>query len=939
MVNYKIINMKYYILLVLTAFMGVVSAQQKNNDTITKIKIVEKVLLPFGEISKDRLVGAVDVIKAEDLSHTSDYNVESALAGLAPGLIVNKGSGNPGFDTTWMRVRGLSRGGDDAPLVVIDGIANRLLASLSLDEVESIQVLKDVSAKMLYGSKAANGVIMVTTKRGYNGAKKLEFFVESGVKRPTALPEYVNSSQYAQLYNQARINDGLDPIYSSDDIANYNNPSVLYPDVDYNDTFLKKSTNFQRINAQLIGGDDDTKYFLNLGYVGENGLEKVGKTQEFNRLNIRANLDYRVNKSVTAHLDIAGRMDMWDRANINNFEFFNTLATHRPNDYPLWVGETGDNDNLGYSPRVGTNLVGELTRSGYVNTKNYYAQTNFGLDFDLSKLTDGLSAGAAVTFDFANNISIGKNLSYSRIELDPTNPSDLTTGTRIGTDNLQSGEVRQGDDSRQNVGVIANIDYVKSWGKNDLQINIAGVNQTLSRKSTLDGAATQQDDKNVNIGMRVNYMFNNKYTIEGSSSYMGSDKFIGANRWGLFGAGGFGWILSNEDFLKDNTSINHLKLKGSFGVIGYDSSFDYLLYRDTYTGGGAFRFGPKNNVTDFAQRAGQIGNPDLTFEKSREFNIGVEARLFNNKVDLEVNYFNEYRYDIPVVLNNAVPDYTGALKPIGNFNEVSNSGVDLSINYTDNIGKFKYSIGANLIYSKATNEVYDEINAYAALNRTGQSTDAIIGWVADGLYQDDADIANLGVTSSYGAIIPGDVKLLDLVNDNNDNIIDQFDRQVIGNSFPRINYSLNLHLEYKGLELFVLGQGVSGVDRYLSNSYYWNTGENKYSVQAVGSAVPGSVAGASSPRLTSLNQSHSYRGSSYWLTDGSFFKIRTAELSYSFKEDISEKLGASAFKLFVRGNDLFTFSKIKNSDPENINAGVTNYPMYTTISLGLKLTY
>ncbi|TYA84306.1 SusC/RagA family TonB-linked outer membrane protein [Seonamhaeicola marinus] len=924
--------MKYYILLVLTAFVGVVSAQQNLNDSLTKVSVDDKVILPFGEISKDRLVGAVDVITAEDMSHTSDYNVESSLVGLAPGLIVNKGSGSPGFDTTWMRIRGISRGGNDAPLIVIDGIANRALASISIDEVSTIQILKDVTAKMLYGSKAANGVIMVTTKRGYEGKKKVEFFVESGLKRPTVLPEYLNSGQYARLYNQARINDGFDPIYTDEQINNYeNSPSTLFPDVDYYDTFLKKSTTFQRINAQLRGGDERTKYFLNVGFIGEDGLEKVGQTQKFNRLNVRSNLDYQVNNTVSAFLDIAGRMDIWDRANITNGEFFNTLSSHRPNDYPIWAGEVGDTDNLGWSPRVGTNLMGELTRSGYVNTKNYYAQTNFGLDFDLDNLVKGLSFGGYVTFDFYNNISIGKNLSYSRID-----PSD---GTRIGTDVLQSGEVRQGDDSLQNLGLVGTIDFERSWGLNDLQINLSGFRQTLTRKSTLDGPTTQQDDKNMNFGARVNYMFNKKYTIEGSASYMGSDRFTEDNRWGLFGAGGFGWIVSNEDFLKDSQSINFLKLKGSFGVMGYDSSVDYLLYRDFYQGGGGFRFGPGNAVQEFAWRAGQIGNPDLTFEKSREINVGIEARLFNNKLALEANYFNELRTGIPIVLNNAIPDYTGQLKPIGNFNEVSNKGVDVSINYSNGGKDFKYSLGANLIYSKAVNEVFDEINIYSNLNRTGQASDAIIGYVADGLYQDDADIASHGVTSSLGDVIPGDIKLLDIVNDNGDNVINEFDRRVIGNSTPRFNYALNLNLEYKGFELFVIGQGITGFDRYLTNRYYWNTGENKYSVQALGAAVPGAVSGASSPRLTSLTQSHSYRGSSYWLVDGSFFKIRTAELSYAFDEDVSKKLGASNLKLFIRGNDLFTFSKIKDLDPENLNAGVTNYPMYTTVSLGLKLTY
>lgn len=917
--------------------MGVVSAQQKK-DTI-KVQIEDKIALPFGEINKNRLVGAVDVIKGEDLMHTSDYNVESVLAGQAPGLIVGEGNGSPGLDNTWLKIRGLSRGGSsDQPLIVIDGIANRALSSISLDEVESIQILKDVTAKMLYGSKAANGVIMLTTKRGTNSKSKFTFFQEYGIKTATRLPEYLNSSQYAGLYNQARINDGLDPVYTNEDINNYaNNPSVLYPDVDFYDEFLKKSTSFQRINAQLIGGDDKTQYFLNLGYIGENGIENLGKNQKFNRFNIRANLDYKVNNTVSMFLDIAGRMDVWDRADITNAEFFNSLSSHRPNDYPLWAGEVGDTDNLGYGARVGTNLVGELARSGYVNNKVYYGQTNLGLNFDLNKHVKGLTAGAYVTFDVYNAIGLGKSLDYSRIRFD--DPTDLTQTTRVGTDVLDDTESRKGDNVYQNLGVVANIDYEKSWGKNDLLINLVGVNQTLTRKSSLAGPSTQQDDKNVNIGLRVNYTFNNKYTLEGTSSYMGSDKFTKDNRWGLYGAGGFGWIVSNEDFLKDSKAINYLKLKGSYGVMGYDRSFDYLLYRDFYVANGSLRTGPKNSSIEYGWRAGQIGNPNLTFEESEEYNIGLEASLFNNKVDLEVNYFNELRTNIPVILNNALPDYTGDLKPVGNFNEISNKGVDLSVRYSDKIGDFKYSLGTNIIYSKAVHEVFDEINEYAHLNRTGQATDAIWGWQANGLYQDDADIANHGVTSSYGNIIPGDVKLEDITNDKGDNIIDQFDRKVIGNGFARVNYSLNLNLEYHGVELYLLGQGTSGRDQMLSNSYYWNVGENKYSVQALGAAVPGSVTGATSPRLTSLSQSHSYRGSSYWLVDGDYFKLRTAELSYSFTDRICKKFAANKFKVFIRGNDLFTISKIKDVNPESISSGITNYPMFTTVSLGLKLTY
>lgn len=908
--------------------MGVTHGQQQSNDSIEKIKTHDKIILPFGKLSKDRLVGAVDVITAKDISHTSDYNVESTLAGQVAGLIISKGNASPGIDNTFLKIRGLSRGGaNDFPLIIIDGIANRSLSSIAVDEVESITVLKDITAKMLYGSKAANGVLLVTTKRGYNGKRRVTIFTESGFKTPTVLPEYLNSAQYARLYNQARINDGFDPLYSDEAISNYaNNPSELFPDVDFYDELLNTNTDFFRWNAQLQGGDGNTNYFFNLGYLNENGLEKFN-TQSFNRVNVRGNLDYKVNNTISMFLDIAGRIDIWDRSDIGNGPLFSGLSTHRPNDYALLLD---NGEDLGWSDRVGTNLLGELSRSGYRKTNNYYAQTNLGAKFDLSKITKGLSATGYITFDFFNNLVLGQTLDYSRV-----NPEN---GIRDGIDQLESTERVLGDNVNRNFGIVGAINYDRTWDDHALQVDFSVLQQTLAVKSQVIGRSTLQDDKNMNIGLRMNYAYKNKYIVEGAFSYMGSDKFIKENRWELFGSGGLGWIISNEDFLKDSKGINFLKLKGSFGVMGYDAndSFGYLLDQDFYIGAGSFRTGPNNNSVDYGWQASQIGNSNLTFEKSREFNVGLEASLFNNKVDLEINYFDELRTDIPITLNNSLPDYLGSLKPIGNFNEISNKGIDMFVRYKDNAGDFKYSLTGNLLVSKAVNEVFDELNAFSNLNRTGLPTDAIFGHVDLGLYQNQGQIDADGLISSFGDVIPGDIRYRDIVADG---LIDANDREEIGNSYPRMNYSLNLHLEYKNFGLFIIGQGASGFDRVLNGNYYWNRGENKWSVQALNAAVPGNVAGATAPRLTSLPNGHSYRTSTFWLVNGDYFKIRTAELSYTLPIQVSEEIGLDNTKFFVRGNDILSLSNIKDLDPENLLAGVTNYPMYTTWSMGVNITF
>ena len=300
----------------------------------------------------------------------------------------------------------------------------------------------------------------------------IEVSGEYGIKQPTVLPKYLNSADYAKYYRQAEVNDGkTDLTYSEEDIQKYldNSSPLHYPNVDYHNAFLKKNTSFQRVNVQFGGGGQKTKYLINMGYVGEDGIESVGKARNFNRLNVMSNLDYQVNEIVSASLDISGRFDSWSGPVISSSGFFGSLSSHRPNDYPLFVSKQIDVDSLGYSSRVGTNLYGELTRKGYKDQDRYYSQNKMGMDFNLNSLVKGLTASAYLTFDISNDINTGKELSYSRFRLDQLSDGRDSL-VRVGTDDLVGTQEKFDDDFSRSAGAFANINYQNSFGKNDVVV-------------------------------------------------------------------------------------------------------------------------------------------------------------------------------------------------------------------------------------------------------------------------------------------------------------------------------------------------------------------------------------------------------------------------------------------------------------------------------------
>ncbi|SHK67471.1 TonB-linked outer membrane protein, SusC/RagA family [Reichenbachiella agariperforans] len=937
--------MKYiqYIIALATVLFGFaqVQAQQVEEvvlqDTLGANK-KQKVHLPFGDMDKNRVVGATSLITQDQIT-TADLDVESAMIGKAMGLNVFKNSAGPGSDNSWLNVRGLHTIGGDGPLVVVDGVSNRSLESLNFYEIESITVLKDITAKSLYGPQAANGVILVTTKRGEVGVKKASINAEYGFRKPTHLPDFLNSADYARLYNEAQENDGLTPQYSDADIAAYESAGINdeLPNVDYYDRYLKSFTNYQRIYGTYSNADEKTAFYFTAGYAGEGGLEAIGEQTKYNSMNVRGNLDYKINDIFSVQVDVAARLETTstNQMTYSNYDgtpnnlgdnntvqgFFSTLSSHRPNEYPIYHNApTAESPGeLGWGAAKSTNIEGELLRAGYRDELLRQSQSNIGLDMDFTQWgIEGLSWKNYVSFDTYNFLITRKKDEYARYQAD---------GTQVGDDVQASGISKFDDSAYRNIGMISTMTYDRTFGDHAFTSHLNAIAQNREYQGTA------QPYKNVTYGYRLNYAFANKYIAEVDLTYMGSNKLEEGSRYEFFPSVGLGWVLSEEGFLQSVDALDYLKIKASYGQMGYDRSLQHFWYRDAYGPNGWVQFGSQNSNGSSAYNLIRAGNPAIGFEIATEYNIGLEALIMKN-LSVEANYFNEYRSDIPMQVSSLYPDYFGDYIPYINYGEVSNQGVELGLNYSGQAGDISYGVGGYVTYSEAIYEKTGDLTAFSHLNRDGQPLDAMWGYNSEGFYTDASEV---NVQSTLGGdVIAGDLKYTDITEDG---LITVEDQKVIANTTPRYQYSLNFNIGYKGLGLSVLGQGAAGHDRMMSwNTAYNGVAQGKYAANAMNRWTPDNL-DASHPRLTTVGGAHSYQGSSFWLQDASYFTIRNIELSYAFPEKIRNSIRASELRVFARGTDLFSFSGNSDFNSDNAASGLSNGFLMKTVSLGFNLSY
>ncbi len=881
-----------------------------------------KINIPFDKIEQRRVVGALSSIDIEEhLENDQRIGLGAATTGKVGGIF---GGSN---------VLGLGNA-----VYIVDGIP-RDPSLVNLMEVEEITVLKDAVSKVLYGSDAQNGVILVTTKRGKVNQKDLTVRAEYGILQPRRLPKYLNTPQYMQVLTDANIG-----AFTTEDIANAQQAganSLEYPNIDfYGDTFLKDNTNYFDVNVNATGGNENAKYMMNLGYSTNEGWLNLGEKEVSNRINFRGNTDYKLSDNLSVHLDAVAVFDFFKSPDVfDGGNFWTKAETTLPNAYPLLIPISAldestvfDNQSLidgqfllGGSNLFQDNIYGDLTRKGVKRFSDKYFQVNTGIDWDLGFITKGLTFKTNITFDFFNTSVSNENRDYAVYEPVFDETTQTYTVTKIGQDVLTNERVVDNNEAyfSRRLGLFSTLNYKANFGDDKLDVTALGYFTEFALPDTF------QNPKNLNFGLRANYMINDRYIAEFSGLMVGTRKLPEGERFAFSPTFGLGWVLSEEDFFKTHRkSTPYLKLKASVGLINNDNwGNNHFLYETSFSTGGWFNYG-NGNFRNRQLNYNNVGGA-IDWQKTLQVNIGLEGMFFENSLYADVNYFRVNDKDLITQLNNSTPDLLG-YTITDNFNAFVDSGFEYTLKFKKQISEeLRIEVGHSAIVSGGKVDKLDEPTyASDAQQRiqTGESRYARFGYTADGLYGPsdfnvDGSLVSSLPTPTFGAVQPGDIKYIDI---NGDGVIDVDDQSIIGSNRAYLQYNFDFKVSYKNFDFYMLGIGQKGQDLLRNNSYFWSFGNSKLSeayLDAYSSSNPN--VNASMPRLSATNNSNNYRNSTFWQYRNDYFIIPTMQLSYNI--DTANSKVFNGLRVFVKGNNLINFNKNKNLSELRIgSAPITN---------------
>lgn len=954
----KIINMelKYFKSIFLTsilifAFCLVSKAQDVSNkektlkkDTITNKEVIN---IAFGSQPTNIVTSSVSTVKGIDIEQNFNTNLGKMLFGKLAGLSIAQGASESGAGTPSFTVRGRNTFGEGSndPLIIIDGLIGggfgigSIFSQLAPEEIESVSLLKDAAATAIYGTRGANGVLLITTKKGKSGPLKINFSTRQGFNYGAYFPQFLNAGDYAILYNEGLKNDGQPAKYSLADIDAYRSGTDPYfhPNVNWYDEVLRKTAPVSSYNLNFNGGDTSVTYFVNLNAIGAQGLYKnfgdnfnESTNSTFNKYNFRSNVNVNFSKNLSAAFKLAGSLEQKS----NPFGYtadneFNLLAALPPNSFPV-----RNPDGTYGGSNIYANPLANLENTGFYNSNSRTLQTSLAVTEKLDFLAKGLSLTglASINNFFIAGTQKTKNYtSYSIIGKDVL--GDPIYGPAIGqTTTLNASEITR--DQYRNFQIQGFLSYERSFNKSDIKAMalVQTDNESLTNLSSQVGSGSDPYKHNSAAG-RLTYVYNKKYIAEFSAGYMGSERFAEERRYGFFPAGSVGWVVSNESFFNNGKAINFLKLRASYGLTGNDNIATGSSY-------GRYAFYQSYN---FDGSEGQLANPFFTWEKEKVLNIGLDATLFKN-LNLNLDIFNRDRYDILVTPTGTIPQFLGASLPLLNQGKTQSKGIETTLGYhSATTKKFQYFVSANFAYFKNT-VVFDAqgIQLNNGLVTAGSLNGQPRRLRAIGFFTQDEINARASNPSLYPApldatIRAGDLKYQDVGGPEGvpDGIIDDNDLVAVGNpNIPRMTAGLSTGFKFKNFDLNVVFQAVTKNSVYLGGNYFQAFQNNgQVGTIALGRWTPETAETATYPRLSASNNLNNYKNSSFWVRDGSFIKCRSAELGYSFSSKLAQKVKLSNARIFVQGTNLFSIDKIEYGDPESL----TGYPVLRTIVIGAKI--
>ena len=902
---------------------------------VTKNTVPESIMLIRSRTSTS--AAAISSIDGDELEAYPEMVFSNILQGRIPGLQVMLSASGLGNNVPDVYIRGNHGNDGNGAIFIVDGL-ERTISDIVPEEVEKVEVLKDAVAKILYGPRAANGVLIITTKRGKAGTRVIRATAECGVNVAARVPEYLNAYEYVTLYNEARANDGLAPKYSPEQIEGYRNSAgpndLLYPDVDWYDYFTRNTSTYKNFMVDMTGGTDRIRYSLILNYKRGTGFESVGKLPSLDRFNIRGNIDVKVTDYLNVFADAAARLEVREWGQRNMSSVYGALSGNRPNEYPLMIAA----EDLGLAPnedgvpffgannRSAGNLLADMKYGGFNAERYINSMVNLGLDFDFDIFVKGLKAKAALMYDNYSYFGQGQTNIYPTYAIRGTNMDDIEF-VQMRKQSLQSNQSRTSDNFNQTLGFYARTDYSRVFGKHGLD---AGLLYNYYQNE-VNGSG--QNHRNENLNLRVLYDYDQRYAIEATGSLMGSARYAKGNRHFLAYAVGASWIISNEPFLKSAPGVDFLKLRASFGHLGFDRNTGYLLYKTAWSNGGNYTLGEQNKGTVERTTSFVRFGKDVKWEYSNELNIGIDGSFLGHRLNVTVDGFRETRNNIVTAQSADLAAVHGGFVTVVNGGSVRNWGMDGRISWNDRVGDFHYEIGVNATWTANKLLSWNQVNyPDGGTVAVGKPTDAMFGYTALGLFGRDValDGAPLQHFGDYGN---GSIAYADT---NNDGHVDSRDRTMIGNRFPRLTSGIDVRLGYKGWELFLCGTAQTGKWSLNDNSFWQMDGEDKYSVISLERYHPENNPSGKYPSLTTRSAASNFVNSTFWLQNASFFRLKDAELSYTFD---FLKAGVKKLRLFVRGTNLFVISADGHLDPETVNAGVSTYPLYKTITGGASITF
>lgn len=937
--------------------------------------IDEVVVVGYGKQKRSGMVSSVNTVTAKEIKMPT-RNLTNNLAGQMAGIIAIQRSGEPGYDDAefWIRGQSTFKGGT-SPLVLVDGIP-RKMSDIETDEIDTFSLLKDAAATAVYGAEGANGVILITSKRGKIAKPRISVRGEYNLMQPTRLPDFLGSVEFMDAYNDGLWNEGTPDLWTQEEIQKYalgpNHDNDLYPNVNWLD-MLRKNTSSQRYTINFTGGTEKARYFVGASVFNETGIFKNNKQAEYKnnigltRYGLRSNVDIDVSKTTILSVDMNANYTETNFPGHGTSTIFERMTTGSPNLMPFVYSDgtlSSHPDGQGGNRQNPYNM---LMNSGYQKEWRVMLQSKLNVEQRLDFITKGLYIRAAVSFDADMMFSTSRTKSpnaYSAIGRDEKTGKLLFKQVNVGSDNLG---MSNGSSGAKRIYIDGSINWARVFNeKHDVSAMVLYMqkeeqfhdNSLPFRKQSIVG--------------RVTYSFDSRYSMEANFGLTGSENFAAGNRFGLFPSVGVSWYLSNEHFYtgKVKEFMPKLKFRASYGITGNDNTgSSRFLFRGTLNqGAGGYNMGWSDT-----QGMGWIGNgiqeamfdsPNIAWETETKQNYGIDIAIFKGALDLSVDYFMNERSGI-LLQRSTVSNVAGFNQnPWQNFGTVSNHGVDASVVFNKRWGDWTLGVRGNFTFARNKIIEMDEVpQKYEWMNQTGKRIGEKNLFQSDGFYRyEDFEITGEGRDRQYklkdgvpnsalgGIVRPGDLKYKDI---NGDMVIDQYD-QVRGGmpDAPEIVYGFGANVEWKGIYLSIFFQGAGNTSTVLGGSnsqgwfpFAWNRTESSLRSVHMDRWTDRDVAGnviapnwnATFPRISTTSKYNNQVASTHWLRDASFLRLKNIELGYNFPKTWMQKIGFQSARFYVMGYNLAVWDQIKMWDPEigNANAGFA-YPLPTTITFGLE---